>query len=198
MHHSREMRRFVVEAPSSRRGNRKRSSATAFETMTTLEQYQLVRIKTLLQSPNEYDGWRLNKRPPWVGDIGTLLEPLHADGLPDRYVVECSETNGTTVWLSDFHRDELEPLTDIESTIPDRAHLIFRRSGSLVLIKRPDVDWRVLQDMYPDYMASLGPWNADEIASYFADDYTDESRWPFSRTEMGEFFGSSGRELSKE
>jgi hypothetical protein len=166
--------------------------------MTTLEQYQLVRIKTLLQSSNEYDGWRLNKRSPWVGDIGTLVEHLHADGLPDRYVVECSETNGTTVWLSDFHREELEPLTDTESTIPDRAHMIFRRSGSLVLIKRPDVDWRVLQDMYPDYMASLGPWNADEIASYFEVDYTDESRWPFSRTEIGEFFGSSGRELSTE
>jgi hypothetical protein len=52
--------------------------------------------------------------------------------------------------------------------------------------------------MYPDYMASLGPWNADEIASYFEVDYTDESRWPFSRTEIGEFFGSSGRELSTE
>jgi hypothetical protein len=165
--------------------------------MTTLEQYQLVRIKQLLQSSSEYDVWRLNTRPPWIGDVGILLDVLHADGLPDRYVVECSETNGTTVWLADFHGDELEPLTDDQIVISDQAHLVFRRSGRLVLLKRPDLDWRILQEMYPDYMASLGPWLADEIASYFASDYTDDdSEWPFSRLDIAEFFVSSGLELS--
>ncbi len=53
--------------------------------------------------------------------------------------------------------------------------------------------------MYPDYMASLGPWSAEEIASYFTDDYTDDdSKWPFSQQEIREFFTSSGRELSSE
>jgi hypothetical protein len=51
--------------------------------------------------------------------------------------------------------------------------------------------------MYPDYMTSLGPWSAEEIASYFADDYTgDDSRWPFSRQDIADFFASSGLELS--
>jgi len=165
--------------------------------MIDLEQYQLVRIKRLLQSPSEYDGWRLNKRPPTIGDVGTLLDILHADGFRDRFVVECCESNGTAVWLADFHRDELEPQTDDQRATSDRAHLVFRRSDRVVLVKRPDVDWRVLQDKFPDYMASLGPWSAEEIASYFTDDYTDDdSKWPFSRQEISEFFTSSGMELS--
>ena len=103
------------------------------------------------------------------------------------------------MWLADFHGDELEPLTDDQRTISDRAHLVFRRSGRLVLLKRPDLDWRILQEMYPDYMASLGPWPADEIASYFTNDYTDDdSKWPFSRLDIVVFFASSGLELSTE
>ena len=167
--------------------------------MTTLERYQIVRIKRLLQPPSEYDGWRVNKRPPRIGDVGKLLDILHADGLPDRFVVESCETNGTTVWLADFHRTELEPQVDDQRTTSDQAHLVFCRSGRLVLVKRPDVDWRVLQEIYPDYMASFGPWAANDIASYFADDYTDDdSKWPFSRQDIREFFASSGEELSTE
>lgn len=77
--------------------------------MTGLEQYQLVRVTSLHQANAEYDGWRVNRRPPEIGDIGTLVDILHADGLPDRFVVECCEADGTTVWLSDFNADELEP-----------------------------------------------------------------------------------------
>jgi hypothetical protein len=37
-----------------------------------------------------------------------LLDVLTAPGCPDRYVVESSDGNGTTVWLGDFLADELE------------------------------------------------------------------------------------------
>ncbi len=167
--------------------------------MTILKQYQLVRIRQLLQSSSEYDGWRINTRPPWIGDVGTLLDVLHADGLPDRYVVECCQTNGKTVWLADFHGDELEPLVDNQCAPSQQAHMIFCRSGRIVLLKRPDVDWHVLQEMYPDYMASFGPWTTNDIASYFIDDYTDDdSKWPFSREVISGYFASSGMELSTE
>jgi hypothetical protein len=44
-------------------------------------------------------------------------------------------------------------------------------------VKRPDADWRQLQDEYADYMASPGPWTADEIAEHLALDYgEDDSR----------------------
>jgi hypothetical protein len=76
--------------------------------MGTLKQYSLVLIRQLLQPPEEYDGWRVNQRPPRVGDVGTLPDILHGDGVPDRYVVEASAPDGTTVWLGDFAAEELE------------------------------------------------------------------------------------------
>lgn len=166
--------------------------------VTTLEHYKLVRVKQLLQIPFNYDGWRVNKRPPKVGDWGTLVDILQADGCPDRFVVECCETNGTTVWLADFNRDELESHGEVR--IANMAHLLFLRSGRLLLVKRPDADWRQLQDEYADYMTSLGPWTDEEIATYFTDDYTeDDSRWPFSRQAINEYFASSNVvELSSE
>jgi len=78
--------------------------------MERLKQYGLVRIRQLLQPAVEYDGWRVNQRPPQVGDVGTLLDILHAPGLPDRYVVESSGADGITVWHGDFAAEELEPL----------------------------------------------------------------------------------------
>lgn len=69
----------------------------------------MVRVKRLLQAPSEYDGWCVNRRPPAVGDVGTLIGVLHAKGSPDRFVVECSEADGVTEWLADFEADELEP-----------------------------------------------------------------------------------------
>jgi hypothetical protein len=75
-----------------------------------LEQYGMVRVRTLLKPPDAYDGWRLNQRPPHVGDVGCIVEILHAAGLPDCYVVESSGTDGITIWLGDFSEDELEPM----------------------------------------------------------------------------------------
>ena len=72
-----------------------------------LEQYSLVRIHQLLRSPADYDGWRINQRAPQVGDVGTLLETFQTSGLPNRYLVECSEPGGVFVWLSEFSAEEL-------------------------------------------------------------------------------------------
>ena len=73
-----------------------------------MEQYGLVRVRRLVSPPAEYDGWRVNKRPPQTGDVGILLDILRAPGLPDRYVVESSGADGVTIWLSDFAPEELE------------------------------------------------------------------------------------------
>ncbi len=160
--------------------------------MMTLTQFELVRVKCLLRPPSEYDGWRVNKRTPAVGDVGTLVDILHAEGLPDRFVVECCQGDGETVWLGDFHADELEPYDANRNVAHDTAHLVFLRSGRLLMVKRPNVNWRQLQEDYYDYMASLGPWTADQVASYFKDGYTaDDSKWPFSRQEIDAFFVSS-------
>jgi hypothetical protein len=64
-----------------------------------LKPYAIVRIKKLDQEPDEYDGWRFNERLPRVGDLGVILDILSAIGLPEKYVVENSASDGTTIWL---------------------------------------------------------------------------------------------------
>lgn len=76
---------------------------------TQLAQYQLVRVKCLLRDPSHYDGWKVNQRPPAVGDVGTILDILRAAGVPDNYVVESSAADGVSIWLGDFLAVELEP-----------------------------------------------------------------------------------------
>ena len=69
--------------------------------------YGVVRIARLLREPNEYDGEVLNKRSPQIGDTGYVVEILQASGLPNNYVVECSGSDGTTLWLGEFLAEEL-------------------------------------------------------------------------------------------
>jgi hypothetical protein len=52
--------------------------------MNQLTPYAVVRVKCLVATGNDYDGWCVNKRPPAIGDVGTLLEVLAAPDLPYR------------------------------------------------------------------------------------------------------------------
>jgi hypothetical protein len=73
--------------------------------------YSKVRIVKLIQNPDDYDGWKLNKRPPQIGDEGYLIDILNAKGWPDKYVVEKADPlDGVDIWLSDFYEEEIEPL----------------------------------------------------------------------------------------
>lgn len=73
-----------------------------------LKPYAVVRVLQLVAHEIDRDGWCVNLRSPQTGDIGTLVDVLHADGFPSRYVVECCNPDGTTVWLSEFVSKELE------------------------------------------------------------------------------------------
>ena len=77
---------------------------------TMLTQYCLVRVIQLLHPLDTYDGWRLNRRPPQRGDVGTIVDILEAPGVPKKYVVESSDPEGITIWLGDFDAEELEPV----------------------------------------------------------------------------------------
>jgi hypothetical protein len=74
-----------------------------------------------------------------------------------------------------------------------RAHLVYLRSGGVLLVKRPGADWRALQDEIDGYMTSLGPWTAEEVAGHFALDYgDDDARWPLTRRAIADFMASPG------
>lgn len=78
------------------------------DTELMLKPFADVRIRQLLQTEADYDGWGFNERPPQIGDVGTLVDVLKALGLPNKYVVESSAPDGRTIWLSDFFAEELE------------------------------------------------------------------------------------------
>jgi protein-S-isoprenylcysteine O-methyltransferase Ste14 len=77
-----------------------------------LKQYSVVRVVKLLRPIDDYDGWKINKRPPEIGDTGAIVEILKAPNLPIHYVVESVSASGTTIWLNDFESGEIELVQD--------------------------------------------------------------------------------------
>jgi len=50
-------------------------------------------------------------------------------------------------------------------------HLVFLRTNPVLLVRRPDADWRALQDEFSDYMTSLGPMTADDATEWLGFEY---------------------------
>lgn len=69
----------------------------------------------------------------------------------------------------------------------EQFHLIYLRSGPVVLSRKPYADWREIQDEWDDYMTSLGPWTAEDVLDFFRVDFKDEASWPFSAAEVAAF-----------
>lgn len=78
--------------------------------MADLGPFQLVRVRQLLEHKHQQDGWKVNQRQPRVDDVGVIVEVLSAPGCADRYVVECVDQDGASIWLGDLAAEELEPV----------------------------------------------------------------------------------------
>jgi hypothetical protein len=61
--------------------------------MDSLPLYSHVEVVELLHAPEHYDAWKINKRPPAIGDRGVVVERLSEN----RYVDECPGTDGTNL-----------------------------------------------------------------------------------------------------
>jgi hypothetical protein len=48
----------------------------------------------------------------------------------------------------------------------------------MLLSKHPYQSWREIQNQYPDYMTSLGPWEENTVIEYLADGYPELSPHP--------------------
>lgn len=51
-----------------------------------------------------------------------------------------------------------------------RLHIIYTET-EMLLSNRAYESWRVIQDEYVTYKASLGPWSADDVIEFLADEY---------------------------
>lgn len=75
--------------------------------MDPLAQYSAVKVVALTKPLEAYDGWRVNRRAPAVGDVGTIIEILRGPAGEVAYVVECGLADGTVEWLGDFAPHEI-------------------------------------------------------------------------------------------
>jgi hypothetical protein len=53
----------------------------------------------------------------------------------------------------------------------DLLHIVYLRSGPLLLTKKTYRDWREIQDEFDDYMASLGPWVFSDVIDFLREEY---------------------------
>ncbi|WEX18153.1 MULTISPECIES: hypothetical protein [Pseudomonas] len=49
-------------------------------------------------------------------------------------------------------------------------HIIYTHT-KMLLSKKPYSSWVEIQNQYPDYLTSLGPWDDQAVIEYLADEY---------------------------
>ncbi len=75
-------------------------------------------------------------------------------------------------------------------------HLIYLRTGEMLLSKKEYSHWEEIQDEYEHYMTDLAFDSCEDLISYFELDFGDESHWPFSKNELLHFINSDEVVLS--
>jgi len=53
----------------------------------------------------------------------------------------------------------------------ERLHLVWLRSGALLVTRKPYAGWKEIQAEFEGYMTSLGPYTAEEAAEWLAQEY---------------------------
>ena len=78
--------------------------------MTSLREFDVVRVVRLLRADRPFDGTDGVRRPPRIGDVATICHEYDPGNPAAMVAVEMSDDQGLTVWLADFERTELELL----------------------------------------------------------------------------------------
>ena len=105
--------------------------------------FDVVRVRTIPPNRGTHDSWGVNRRTPLVGDVGTIVEVLRAEGVVDQYVVECVEPGGLTAWLSEFRAEDLETAPVQSKTSLPLEHLTLHpmASGQSALLLTSQISW---------------------------------------------------------
>lgn len=67
---------------------------------------------------------------------------------------------------------------------PLRLVIIHTASG-MYLSRRAELSWREFQQLWPDFQTSLGPWNAEAVIDYLAQEYPE--LWPSATLQVEAF-----------
>ena len=68
-------------------------------------------------------------------------------------------------------------------------HIIYLRSGRMLLSKKEYLSWREIQNEYEDYMTSLGPWSVEEVIEFLREEYPGDT--PFAPDQVRVFAASA-------
>ena len=76
--------------------------------MRIFKEYDNVRVVRLLKENRHYDGTEGVRRAPVVGDVAIIVHDYDSEDPRGPVAVEKVDAEGSTIWLADFDRDELE------------------------------------------------------------------------------------------
>ncbi len=77
-----------------------------------IHEYDVVRVRSL--DGMRADAFGLGSRSPAIGELGTVVSMLSAEGHEDAYLVECVQTDATTAWIASFPRRSLDVVSAID------------------------------------------------------------------------------------
>jgi len=78
--------------------------------MASLREYDVVRVVKLIDLARKFAGTEGVRRPPRIGDVATVCHEYDPEDPAAPVAVEMVDHEGRTLWLADFHRNELELL----------------------------------------------------------------------------------------
>ena len=85
-----------------------------------LPEHSTVRVQQLIDEDRPFNGSQDIKRPPQVGDTGTIVHiTQHRWDGTLIYIVENAAPDGKTVWMADFAAEELslvQESSELQST----------------------------------------------------------------------------------
>ena len=76
--------------------------------MSSLREYDAVRVVRLKTPDRTYDGTSTVMRPPQIGDVAAVCHEYKPEDPSAPVAVEMVDEDGMTIWLADFEREELE------------------------------------------------------------------------------------------
>lgn len=76
--------------------------------VSAIREYDTVRIVRLFRQERDFDGTPGSSRGPEIGDTAAVVHEYDPADATAPVVVECVDSQGNTVWLADFDKDELE------------------------------------------------------------------------------------------
>jgi len=81
-----------------------------------LNELDAVRVVRLHILDRAFTGSPGASRSPKVGDTGAIVHAYDSTDESAPFAVECVASDGMTIWLADFHADELELDTAYQQT----------------------------------------------------------------------------------